>query len=132
MIDNKGNCGTYFHIIFIYLFFFNSPGSFDNVIFACPPDVALKMIEKPTWLEVYISYISRELFCLRLQNLLLSSVSYPETETTFEEGIIHNDPNVLPEQFRTDLLSKYANFIYITYEPNGMNTLIHLNAFAEC
>lgn len=59
---------------------------------------------------------------------MLANVSYPETETTFEEGIIHNDPTVLPKEYRADLLSKFANFIYITYEPNGMFFKIFTNS----
>lgn len=76
--------------------------TYDNVIYACAPDAALKMMDKPSWLH----------------NALLSNVSYPETETTFEEGIIHNDASVLPEKYRADLLSKYANYIDISYS-NG-------------
>lgn len=106
-----------------YFYFIYFLDSYDNVIFACPPDVALKMIEKPTWLQVsmIMTIITKIIVLLNFQKLLLANVSYPETETTFEEGIIHNDPTVLPKEYRADLLSKFANFIYITYEPNGMS-----------
>ncbi|CAF0922886.1 unnamed protein product [Didymodactylos carnosus] len=86
---------------------------YDRIIFACDAESTLKALNKQT--------------SLLLQTLLKNITYTDDDDISFIKGIVHSDANVLPEQYKSLLVSKYSNFIDVRYDhhyPIYHNTFI--------
>lgn len=82
---------------------------FDRIIFACNSSAALKMMASPSVLE----------------QQLLSGVGYADDDDiSFLEGQIHSDSHVLPESYRQEILSNFANYIEVKKDGTVENTFV--------
>jgi predicted NAD/FAD-binding protein len=82
----------------VLLYTDNTVQEFDRIVFACSADAVLQMCEGSD----------------RLERALLGSVGYADDDdTSFIDGRVHSDTTVLPECYREQLLTDFANYIEV-------------------
>ena len=67
----------------------------DEVVFACDSTSVLRALDSPTW----------------LQRVLLGNAQYvDDVDPTFSSFVVHSDPRVLPEKYRTRILEEHNTY----------------------